>query len=187
MRYNCGHSLAGQDAGTDLAIDYVAGVPDSGTAHREQSMRELIARMKLVPIHSLIEGKRLLLVEDSIVRGTQFRGLTDFLYGCGAKELHVRCACPPLLYGCKYLNFTRSKSENELITRQVIDELEGAGGEKYFAGYARFGSPQYKRMVEIIGQKLNLTTLEYHSLDGLLGATGIERCKLCTYCWNGKE
>jgi len=217
MRYNCGRSLADQDkaTGAGLDIDHVAGVPDSGTAHaigyanrsgipfarplikytptwprsfipREQSMRDLIARMKLVPIHSLIENKRLLFVEDSIVRGTQMRGTTDFLYGCGARELHVRCACPPLLYGCKYLNFTRSKAESELIARQAIDSLE-SDGEKHLAEYAQFGSPRYKRMVEHIGQRLNMTTLEYHSLAGLLGSIGMDRCKLCTYCWTGKE
>ena len=202
--------------GANPDIDHVAGVPDSGTAHaigyanrsgipfarplvkytptwprsftpREQSMRDLIARMKLVPIHSLIEGGKLLLIDDSIVRGTQMRSQVDFLYAYGAKELHVRCACPPLLYGCKYLNFTRARSENELITRQVIHALEGADGETHLAEYAAFGSPRYKRMVEIIGQKLNLTTLEYHSLDGLLDSIGIDKCKLCTWCWNGKE
>jgi amidophosphoribosyltransferase len=154
---------------------------------REQSVRDLIARMKLVPIHSLISDKRLLLVEDSIVRGTQFRGLNDFLYACGARELHVRPACPPLLYGCKYLNFTRAKSEKELITRRVIDELEGAQGEKHLAGYAEFGSPRYRRMVEVIGKMLNMTSLEYLALDSMLDSVGVEKCKLCTYCWNGKE
>ena len=217
-RYRCGGSLAAQDkaAGTGPDADYVAGVPDSGTAHaigyanrsgipfarslikytptwprsftpREQSMRDLIARMKLVPIHSLIEGKKLLLVEDSIVRGTQFRGLTDFLYARGAKELHVRAGCPPLLYGCKYLNFTRAKSESELITRQVIDELEGADGEKHLAEYAQFGSPRYRRMVETIGQRLNMTSLEFLSLDSMTESFGVDRCKLCTRCWNGIE
>ena len=150
-------------------------------------MRDLIARMKLVPIHSLIEGKRLLLVEDSVVRGTQFRGLTDFLYICGAKELHVRPGCPPLLYSCKYLNFTRAKSESELITRQVIGELEGARSEQHLAEYAQFGSPRYNRMVASIGKLLNMTSLEFLSLDCMLDSFGLDRCKLCTYCWNGKE
>ena len=208
-------------AGAVPETDCVAGIPDSGTAHaigyanrsgipfarplikytptwprsfipREQGMRDLIARMKLVPIHSLIAGRKLLFVEDSIVRGTQLRGTTDFLYACGAKELHIRCACPPLLYSCKYLNFTRSKSEDELVTRQVVRELEGAKddaplSEELLAKYAEFGSPCYRRMVERVAQKLSLTTLEYHSLGGLTGSVGIDRRKLCTYCWNGEE
>ena len=214
MRYRCGSALAGQDDGPE--IDFVAGVPDSGMAAaigyanrsgvpfarplikytptwprsftpREQRVRDLIARMKLVPIHSIIEDRRLLLVEDSIVRGTQMRGVTDFLYDCGAKELHMRAACPPLLYGCKYLHFTRAKDEDELISRQVIRELEGGGTEKHMAEYASFGSKRYRAMVDRIGRLLNMTTLEYLSLDSLLGCAGIERCKLCTYCWNGKE
>ena len=218
MRYSCGGRLADQDraAGLHLDVDYVAGVPDSGTAHaigyanrsgipfarplvkytptwprsftpREQSMRDLIARMKLVPIHSLIENKKLLFIEDSIVRGTQFRGLTDFLYTCGAKELHIRCGCPPLLYSCKYLNFTRAKSESELITRQVIGELEGARGENHLGEYAEFGSPRYRRMVEATGKLLNMTSLEFLSLNSMMDSFGIDRCKLCTYCWNGIE
>lgn len=218
MRYRCGQSLADQDKinGAGEGIDFVAGVPDSGTAHaigyanrsgipfarplikytptwprsftpQDQSMRNLIARMKLVPINSLIENKKLLFVEDSIVRGTQMRGTTDFLYACGAKKLHMRSACPPILYGCKYLNFTRSKSESELISRQAIETIEGSGGEKYLADYADCESKRHKNMVEVIRKNLNLTTLEYHSLDGLLGAIGIDKCKLCTYCWNGKD
>lgn len=216
-RYRCGRGLADQDrAAGGPDIDYVAGVPDSGTAHAigyanrsgvpfarplvkytptwprsfmpsHQSMRDLIARMKLVPIHSLIEGKRLLLVEDSIVRGTQMRGTTDFLYACGAKELHVRPACPPLLYGCKYLNFTRSKGEDELVTRQVIQTLEGEKGIEHIDEYKQFGSPRYRRMVEMVAKQLNLTTLEYLSLDSLPGCVGIDSCKLCTYCWSGVE
>ena len=213
-RYRCGRALAEQDG--NLNIDYVAGVPDSGTAHAigyanrsgvpfarplikytptwprsftpsDQSLRELIARMKLVPIHSLIENKRLLFVEDSIVRGTQFRALTDFLYACGAKELHVRPGCPPLLFSCKYLNFTRSKSEDELIARQAIRLLEGDRGIAHMDEYAQFGSPRYRNMVEMIARMLNMTTLEYLSLDSLPGCVGIDSCKLCTYCWNGVE
>lgn len=207
MRYLCGSSLAGQD---NAAVDYVAGVPDSGTAHaigysnrsclpfarplikytptwprsftpRDQSMRNLIARMKLVPVNSLIKNKKLLLIDDSIVRGTQLRGTTDFLYACGAKELHVRSACPPILYGCKYLNFTRNTSDNDLIARQVMTEGNN------IADYADHNSKQYKNMVDAICKRLNLSTLKYHSLDGLLGSIGIDKCKLCTYCWNGKE
>ena len=214
-RYRCGRALADQEDKC-LQADYVAGVPDSGTAHAigcanrsgipfarplikytptwprsftppDQSLRELIAHMKQVPIHSLIEGKRLLLVEDSIVRGTQMRGMTDFLYACGAKELHVRPACPPLLYGCKYLNFTRSKSEDELVSRQAIRSLEGEQGMEHIEEYARFGSQRYRNMVEEIGKILNMTTLEYLSLDSMLDSVGIDKCKLCTYCWNGVE
>jgi amidophosphoribosyltransferase len=218
MRYRCGSSLARENkaAGLASALDYVAGVPDSGTAHaigyancsgvpfsrplikytptwprsfipRKQSMRDLIARMKLLPAHALIEGKRLLFVEDSIVRGTQLRGTMDFLYACGAKELHVRPACPPLLYSCKYLNFTRSTSVNELIARRVIATLEGERGNDYLEEYADCTTPRYQTMVEQIREKLNITTLAYHSLDGLLQSVGIAPCKLCTYCWNGKE
>jgi len=218
MRYRCGRSLADQDkaAGLPVEVDYVAGVPDSGTAHaigyanrsgipfarplnkytptwprsfmpQEQSIRDLIARMKLVPVNSLIENKRFLLVEDSIVRGTQMRGTADFLYAFGAKELHMRPACPPLLYGCKYLNFSRSTSEKELISRQVIDIIEGEDGINHIDDYADYGSDRYRSMVKIICEKLNLTTLEYHSLDGLLTSIGINKCDLCTYCWNGKE
>jgi amidophosphoribosyltransferase len=197
-------------------IDYVAGIPDSGTAHaigyanrsgipfarplikytptwprsfmpREQSIRDLIARMELVPINSLIKGKKLIFIDDSIVRGTQMKGTVDFLYACGAEELHVRPACPPLVYGCRYLNFTRSTSQNELISRQVINEIEGADDEKRVAGYKEFGSKKYKAMISGICKHLSLTTLEYHSLEGLVGAIGIEPCKLCTYCWSGNE
>ncbi|MCL2300185.1 MAG: amidophosphoribosyltransferase, partial [Firmicutes bacterium] len=214
-RYRCGRALAAQE-GEGLRADYVAGIPDSGTAHaigyanrsglpfarplikytptwprsftpQDQGLREMIARMKLVPVHPLIEGRRLLLVEDSIVRGTQFRGLTDFLYACGAKELHVRPGCPPLLYGCKYLQFTRSKSEDELITRQAIQKLEGDRGLAHIEEYARFGSKRYRDMVEAISEMLNMTSLEFLSLDSLPGAIGIDRCRLCTYCWNGAE
>ncbi|MDR0293015.1 MAG: amidophosphoribosyltransferase [Oscillospiraceae bacterium] len=214
MRYRCGGSLAEQDR--DAAADYVAGVPDSGTAHaigyasrsgipfarplikytptwprsftpKDQSIRNLIARMKLVPIRPLIEGKKLIFVEDSIVRGTQMRGTVYFLHTCGARELHVRSASPPVLYSCKYLNFTRSTSEEELVSRQVIRSLEGADGEKHIAEYADRESERYRKMVDAIRAKLSLPSLEYHSLDGLLGAAGIDRCKLCTYCWNGNE
>ena len=216
MRYRCGHSLADQDksAGAYTNIDYVAGIPDSGTAHaigyanrsglpfarplikytptwprsfmpQEQKIRELIARMKLVPINSLIKNKKLLFIEDSIVRGTQMGGIVDFLYACGAKELHMRIACPPILYSCKYLNFTRSTSETELISRQVLNMFDG--GEKYITDYTDCNSKCYKKMVDIIREKLKLTTLEYHTLDGLLDSIGIDKRNLCTYCWNGKE
>ncbi|MCL2145338.1 MAG: amidophosphoribosyltransferase [Endomicrobia bacterium] len=214
MRYRCGNSLAGQDTAAD--VDYAAGFPDSGTAHaigyanksgipfarplikytptwsrsfipREQSIRNLIARMKLVPINSLIENKKLLFVDDSIVRGTQIRQTIDFLYAYGAKELHVRSACPPILFGCKYLNFTRNTSDNDLISRQIINTFEGLDAENRIADYMDCESKKYKNMVDSICKKLNLTTLKYHSLDGLLSSIGINKCKLCTYCWNGKE
>ncbi|MCL1803358.1 MAG: amidophosphoribosyltransferase [Eubacteriaceae bacterium] len=217
MRYMSGKSLAEQDMASGIGsdIDYVAGVPDSGTAYAvgyanhsgipfarplikytptwprsftpaDQGLRDLIARMKLVPINSLIGGKNLLLVEDSIVRGTQMRETTDFLYEFGAKHLHVRTSCPPIMYTCKYLNFTRTNSENELVSRQAINELEGASAAN-IESYAEYGSKQYNRMVDIICKKLNLSTLGYHSLDGLLGSVGIDKCKLCTYCWNAAE
>ena len=203
-------------SGMNLDINCAAGVPDSGTAHaigyangsgvpfarplikytptwprsftpRDQNIRNLIARMKIVPINPLIKNKKLLLIDDSIVRGTQMRGTIDFLYACGAKELHVRSACPPILYSCKYLNFSRSTSENDLAARQAINSLEGSDGKKSIAGYLDFGSKQYKKMVEAVAKNLKLTSLQYHSLDGLLDSIGIDKCKLCTYCWNGKE
>lgn len=149
--------------------------------------------MKLMPVNTLIENKKLLLIDDSIVRGTQIRRTIDFLYDCAARELHVRSACPPILYSCKYLNFTRSTSENDLISRQIINRLEGLDGaeisetEKYTDEYTKFGSEKYDVMVEEIRRTLNMTTLSYHSLDGLLGSVGIPQNRLCTYCWNGKE
>lgn len=220
MRYKCGQSLAEQDLanGTNAEVDYIAGIPDSGTPHaigyanksnipfarplikytptwprsftpKDQSLRDLIARMKLVPISALIKDKRLLFVEDSIVRGTQLLGLMDYLSSYGARELHVRIACPPILFGCKYLNFTRTLVEDETISRQAIKKIEGCDGvnDGEIARYADPGSKQYRDMIEEIRNNLNLTTLEYHSLDSMLGSVGIEKCKLCTYCWNGVE
>ncbi len=220
MRYNCGQSMAGQDAAnhTTVDVDYVAGIPDSGTPHaigyanhsgihfarplikytptwprsftaKEQSIRNLIAQMKLTPVNALIHGKKLLLIDDSIVRGTQLRGLMNTLFDYGAKELHGRIACPPILFGCKYLNFTRSSSENENIGRRAIAKLEGYdnASDECVAEYAEFNSEKYRDMVEYIRKALNFTTLEYHSLDGMLNSCGVDKCKLCTYCWNGKE
>jgi len=220
MRYNCGRSLAEQDiaCGTGVDVDYIAGLPDSGTPHaigyanqsripfarplikytptwprsftpREQSMRNLIARMKLVPISALIQDKKLLFIDDSIVRGTQMRGLMDYLFSYGAKELHVRIACPPILYDCKYLNFTRSSKKNETISRRVIAEIEGTESptDSQVADYTDQDSKKYRCMVEGIRENLNFTSLEYLSLDRMLGSVGIDKCKLCTYCWNGKE
>ena len=213
MRYRCGDKLAGRD---DVRPDIVAGVPDSGIAHaigyanrsgvpfarpfikytptwprsfmpQNQSQRNLIARMKLIPVDALIRNKSLLLIDDSIVRGTQMRETTEFLYQSGAKEVHIRPACPPLLYGCKYLNFSRSNSELDLITRRVIQKREGENAEAMLEDYANPDSTNYKEMVEEIGRELKFTSLRFHRLDDMIASVGIEPCKLCTYCWNGKE
>ena len=215
MRYKCGAMLAKRDKGT-VNLDVVAGVPDSGIAHAigyanesgspymrpfikytptwsrsftptNQAKRELVARMKLIPVPSLIEDRSLLLIDDSIVRGTQLRETTEFLYNSGAKEVHVRPACPPLLYGCKYLNFSRSKSELELITRRVILEKEGENADKFLQEYADPNSERYEYMLEEIRKQQNFTSLRYHRLDDLVASIGIEPCKLCTYCFDGKE
>lgn len=214
MRYNCGRLLAKRD---DAKPDVVAGVPDSGIAHAigyanesgipfsrpfikytptwprsfmptMQSKRNLIAKMKLIPVHDLIKDKSLLLIDDSIVRGTQLRETTEFLYESGAREVHIRPACPPIMYGCKYLNFSRSTSEMDLITRRVIKELEGDDvSDEVIKEYADPDSEKYKRMVEVIGEKLHFTSLRYHRLDDMIEAVGIDPSKLCTYCWNGEE
>lgn len=214
MRYHCGKLLAKRD---HVKPDIVAGVPDSGTAHAigyanesgvpfsrpfvkytptwprsfmptKQSKRNLIAKMKLIPIHDLVDGKSLLLIDDSIVRGTQLRETTDFLYRSGAKEVHIRLGCPPLLFGCKYLNFSRSGSEMELITRQVIKELEGCDPDQtILQEYADPDSEKYQAMVEKIQEKLNFTSLRYHRLDDMIESIGLHASKLCTYCWSGKE
>ncbi|MEH2949987.1 amidophosphoribosyltransferase [Sporofaciens sp. JLR.KK001] len=216
MRYKCGSMLAKRD-GNSVQPDVVAGVPDSGIAHAigyanesgipyarpfikytptwprsfmptNQNQRSLIARMKLIPVQALIENKKLLLIDDSIVRGTQLRETTEFLYNSGAKEVHVRPACPPLLYGCKYLNFSRSKTEMELITRQMIKKREGEEcPQEVLDEYANPCSCKYAQMLEDIRQQQNFTTLRYHRLDDLLASIGIEPCKVCTYCFNGKE
>lgn len=213
MRYNCGDLLAQRD---NVHPDIVAGVPDSGIAHAigyanrsgipfarpfikytptwprsfmppKQSDRNLIAKMKLIPVDALIRNKSLLLIDDSIVRGTQLRETTEFLYQSGAKEVHIRPACPPLLYGCKYLNFSRSNSEMDLITRRIIQKREGDHAEEMLEDYANPDSDNYKEMIEEIRKQLNFTTLCYHRLDDLIESIGISPCKLCTYCWNGKE
>ena len=214
MRYNCGKLLARRD---NVDVDVVAGVPDSGTAHAIgyanesgipfsrpfvkytptwprsfmptiQQKRDLIAHMKLIPVHDLIKDKKLLLIDDSIVRGTQLRETTEFLYESGANEVHIRPACPPLLFGCKYLNFSRSKSEMELIARRVIQELEGEEvSTEVLQEYADPDNPKYQKMVDKICEKLNFTSLRYHRLDDMLESVGIDPDKLCTYCWNGKE
>jgi amidophosphoribosyltransferase len=144
--------------------------------------------MKLIPVKALIQNKKLLLIDDSIVRGTQLRETTEFLYASGAKEVHVRPACPPLLYGCKYLNFSRSKSEMELITRRTIKEREGDDcPQEVLNEYADPCSLKYAQMIEDIRKQQNFTTLRYHRLDDLIASIGIEPCKVCTYCFNGKE
>ena len=216
MRYNCGRLLAGRDKGVDA--DIVAGVPDSGTAHAVgyanasgipfsrpfikytptwsrsfmptiQTMRNQVAHMKLIPVPELIKGKKMLLIDDSIVRGTQLRETGEYLYEAGVKELHIRPACPPLLFGCKYLNFSRSNSEMELIARRVIAELEGAPvtDPEVLAEYANPDSEKYAAMVEGIRKEMNFTSLRFHRLDDLLESVGIDKDMLCTYCWNGKE
>ena len=144
--------------------------------------------MKLIPVHELIEGKKLLLIDDSIVRGTQLRETTEFLYDSGAKEVHIRPACPPLLFGCKYINFSRSNSDMELIARQVIAEEEGEQVERtVLDDYANPDSDRYHLMLEKIRQKLNFTSLKYNRLDDMIAATGIDKENLCTYCWDGRE
>ena len=216
MRYNCGKCLAKRDEG--FKPDIVACIPDSGMAHAigysntahipfarpfvkytptwprsfmptHQSKRNLIAKMKLIPIHDLIKNKRLLLIDDSIVRGTQLRETTEFLYESGADEVHIRTGCPPLIFSCKYLNFSRSTSEMELITRRTINELEGREvmDKETLSLYADPNTEQYKKMVEEIGKKLHFTSLSYLRLDDMLDSVGIDKLKLCTYCWNGEE
>ncbi len=213
MRYNCGAKLAQRDT---VKPDIVAGVPDSGIAHAIgyanasgvpfsrpfikytptwarsfmptiQTQRNLIAKMKLIPVHDLIQGKSLLLIDDSIVRGTQLGETTEFLYQSGAKEVHIRPACPPLMYGCKYLNFSRSSSEMDLITRRVLKEIEEEGKQIDLKDYVNPETPEYEDMVERIRQKLNFTSLRFHRLDDMIEAIGMDRSKLCTYCWDGVE
>ena len=217
MRYNCGAALAKRDAGRDhVKPDIVAGVPDSGTAHAIgyanesgipfsrpfikytptwprsfmptiQTQRNLIAKMKLIPVHDLIQGKSLLLIDDSIVRGTQLRETTEFLYQSGAKEVHIRPACPPLLFGCKYLNFSRSTSEMDLISRRVLKEMEQEGLKIDLKKYVDPNTNEYNDMVMRIGKQLNFTTLHFHRLDDMMKSVGIDESKLCTYCWDGRE
>ena len=214
MRYECGKLLAKRD---EARPDVVAGVPDSGIAHaigyanesgipfarpfikytptwprsfmpQNQGQRNLIAKMKLIPVDSLIRGKKLLLIDDSIVRGTQLGETSEFLYQSGAKEVHIRPACPPLMFGCPYLNFSRSSSELDLITRRIIRDREGGCvSDELLADYANPDSGNYKEMMEEIRKRLNFTTLRYHRLDDLVESIGISPCKLCTYCWNGKK
>ena len=152
-----------------------------------KAQRARIAKMKQIPVHELIQGKNLLFVDDSIVRGTQIKETVDFLYDNGAKNVHMRSACPPIMYGCKYLNFTSSRSEMELIARRVIDELEGEEGLKYIEEYTDGSTERGKKLRRAICEKFNFASLEFQSLEGIIKAIGIDKCKLCTYCWNGKE
>ena len=154
---------------------------------QNQSMRNKVAKMKLIPVHELIEGKKLLFVDDSIVRGTQMRETVEFLYENGAKEVHMRSACPPIMYGCKYLNFSRSTSELELIARQIIDEKEGAEGVKYIEEYSNSNTERGRILRDEICRRLKLTSLEFQSFEGTVRAVGIDKCRLCSYCWNGRE
>ncbi|NLD47576.1 MAG: amidophosphoribosyltransferase [Clostridiaceae bacterium] len=212
MRYRNGAALAKND---NVDIDLVAGVPDSGIAHaigysneskvpfgrpfvkytptwsrsfmpQDQSMRSLVAKMKLIPITDLVKGKKLLFCDDSIVRGTQMRETTELLYNCDAKEVHIRPACPPLLYGCKYLNFSRSNSEMDLVARQAIRDLEGKEPSS-LNEYSNSDTEKYSCMVDWIRKRLNFTTLKYQKLNDMLGAIDLPCENVCTYCWDGKE
>ena len=202
--------------GTFPDVDYVAGVPDSGLPHAigyanhthktfarpfvkytptwarsftpsNQEMRNLVAEMKQIPVPELIEDKKLLLVDDSIVRGTQLRETVEFLYKSGAKEVHMRSACPPIMYGCKYLNFSRSNSDMELLTRRTIQRLEGEIGQSHVKEYADASTERGKCMLKAICEEMGFDSLGYQSLDGLLEAIGLDRDKVCTYCWTGEE
>ena len=197
-------------------VDFVAGMPDSGVPHAigyanyshkpyarpfikytptwprsftpaNQSVRNQVAKMKQIPVTELIEDKKLLFVDDSIVRGTQLRETVDFLYESGAKEVHMRSACPPIMYGCKYLNFSRSNSDMELLCRRIIQEMEGEEGQRHLDEYSDPDSPRYRKMTERIAEKFGFSSLGFQSLENLLDAIGIEKCKVCTYCWTGKD
>ena len=197
-------------------VDYVAGVPDSGIPHAigyanrsgksyarpfvkytptwprsfmpdRQEVRDQVAKMKQIPVPELIEGKKLLFVDDSIVRGTQLKGTIDFLYESGAEEVHMRSACPPIMYACKYLNFSRSNSDLDLLARQIVRENEGEEGDKHLEEYADCNTERGQCLLHSICEKLGFTSLGYQSLDGLMEAIGIDRDKICTYCWTGKE
>ena len=218
MRYRNGAAIAERDLeqGRSMDVDYVGGVPDSGTPHAigyanrtgkafarafikytptwsrsftpaRQSDRNKIAKMKQIPVHELIKNKKLLFVDDSIVRGTQLQETVDFLYLNGAKEVHMRSACPPIMYGCKYLNFSRATGDMELISRRVIMELEGEDGLKHIEEYADGNSDRGKAMRKAICDKFGFASLGFQTIEGVVKAIGLEPCKLCTYCWNGKE
>ena len=215
MRYNCGKMIRKRD---NVDADAVAGVPDSGVAHAigysnesglpytrpfikytptwprsfmptSQAQRNLIAHMKLIPVKELIDGKKLVLIDDSIVRGTQLRETTEFLYELGAKEVHVRPACPPIMFSCKYLNFSRSTSEMDLIARRVIADLEENENtsKEVLNEYANPDTIKYQNMVDEICKRMKFNSLKYHRIDDLIESIGLESCKLCTYCFDGKE
>ncbi|MBR3311367.1 MAG: amidophosphoribosyltransferase [Solobacterium sp.] len=217
MRYRCGEHMARRDFLTADDIDTVAGVPDSGLAHAigysneskvpysrpfikytptwprsfmptMQAKRNLIAKMKLIPVQELIQGKRLLLIDDSIVRGTQLRETSDFLYESGAKEVHVRPACPPILFGCKYIAFSRATGDMELIARRIIAEEEGSSVNRtILEDYANPDSDRYHKMVDRMREKMNFSSLAFNRMDDMVKAVGLPEDCLCTYCWNGKE
>ena len=218
MRYRNGRIMANSDrvAGNAEDIDYVSGVPDSGTPHAigyanasglpfsrpfikytptwprsfmptSQQERDRVAKMKQIPVHDLIQGKKLLFVDDSIVRGTQLKETVEFLYENGAKEVHMRSACPPIMYGCKFLNFTRATSDMELIARRVIKELEGEEGFAHIDEYSDPNTERGRKLRRAICEKFHFASLEFQSLEGIVRAIGLDECKLCTYCWNGKE
>ena len=218
MRYRNGAIMAENDekSGKAQDIEYVGGVPDSGTPHAigyanrsgvpfarafikytptwsrsfmptSQKARNHIAKMKQIPVHELITDKKLLFVDDSIVRGTQLKETVDFLYDNGAKEVHMRSACPPIMYGCKYLNFSRATNDMELIARRVIMELEGEEGFNHIEEYSDMNTERGQNLRRTICEKMGFASLEFQSLEGIVKAIGIDPCKLCTYCWNGKE
>ena len=202
--------------GTLPDVDYVAGVPDSGLPHAigyskesgktfarpfvkytptwprsfmpaNQNVRNQVAKMKQIPVPELINGKKLLFVDDSIVRGTQLRETVDFLFSCHAAEIHMRSACPPIMYSCKYLNFSRGNSDMDLLARRIVQELEGNEGQKHLEEYADSTTERGKCMLNAICQKMGFNSLGYQSLEGLLEAIGMDPSKVCTYCWSGKE
>lgn len=214
MRYRCGAHLAEQDG--DMPIDSVAGVPDSGIAHaigyaqrsgvpftrplikytptwprsftpRDQGQRNLIARMKLIPVDELVRGRRLLFIDDSIVRGTQLKETADFLYRNGAEQVHVRPACPPIMFSCKYINFSRSTSPMELITRRIIQEIEGRCDDELAYQYADDTGEKYQGLVNCMREKMQFSSLKFLKLKDLTDAVALPPCKLCTYCWSGRE
>ena len=218
MRYRNGAIMSQHDAkvGSAAGVDYIGGLPDSGTPHAigyandshipyarslikytptwsrsltptQQSERIKVATMKQVPVHGLIKDKSLLFVDDSIVRGTQLKGTVDFLRNIGAKEVHMRSGCPPVMYNCKYLNFSRAKSEMELIARRVIVELEGEDGLNYIEEYSDGATERGQKLRRALADKFGFASLDFQSLEGVIEAIGIDPCKLCTYCWSGKE
>lgn len=218
MRYRNGAIMAENDKAAGLAqdIDYVGGVPDSGTPHAigyanksgvpfarpfikytptwprsfmpaNQKERNKVAKMKQIPVHELIQNKKLLFVDDSIVRGTQLKETVDFLYDHGAKEVHMRSACPPIMYGCKYLNFSSSRNPMELLARRVIMDLEGEEGFKHIEEYSDSSTERGQKLRKTICDSFNFASLEFQTLEGIIKSIGIDACNLCTYCWNGKE